>query len=86
MKERTQIEHLGPSQAGFCEPPNQDRGQSAGSDKAQVDSRSQVVIVAELHGAEKNHVAYDAKESESFTQLHQQNTDDDLELLAGLWC
>lgn len=84
MKESTHVEHLGPSQAGFCKPPDQNRGQGAGSYKTQVDCGSQVVIIAQLHCAEENHVAYNPKESESFTQLHKQNTDDNLELLAGL--
>lgn len=84
MKESTQVEHFGPSQAGFCKPPSQNRGQGAGSNKAQVDCRSQVVIVAQLHSAEDNHVAYNPKESESFTKLHKQYTDDNLELLSGL--
>lgn len=84
MKESTQVKHLGPSQAGLCKPPDQNRGQGAGSYEAKVDCRSQVVIIAELHSAEENCVAYNPKESESLKQLHQQHTDDNLELLAGL--
>lgn len=84
MKESTQVEHLGPPQAGFCKPANQNRGQGAGPHKAQVDCRSQVVIIAQLHRAEENHVAYNPKESESFKQLNKQHTDDNLELLARL--
>lgn len=83
MKESTQVEHLAPSQAGLCEPPGQDGGQGAGSYEAQVDRRGQVVIVAQLHRAEENRVAHNAKKSESLTQLHEQYTDDNLELLAG---
>ncbi len=86
MKESTHVEHLGPSQAGFCKPPDQNRGQGAGSHEAQVDCRSQVVIIAQLHCAEEDHVAYNPKESESFTQLYKQHADDNLKLLAGLPC
>lgn len=87
MKESTQVEHLGFSQAGFCKPSDQNRGQGAGSYKAQIDCRSQVIVIAQFHSAEKNHVAHNPKKSESFTQLHKQYTDDNLELLARLlWC
>ncbi len=84
MKEGTHVEHLGPSQAGFCKPSNQNRGQGAGSYKAQIDCCSQVVVIAQFHSTEENHVAYNPKKSESFTKLHKQYTDDNLELLAGL--
>lgn len=71
MKKRTQVEHLGPSQAGICEPANQNRSEGTGPYKAQVDGCSQVVTVAQFHSAEENHVAHNPKESESFTQLHK---------------
>ena len=46
MKKSTQVDHLGPSQAGFCKPPHQNRGQGTGSDKAQIDCCGLVVAVA----------------------------------------
>lgn len=88
MKKSTQVQHLGPSQEGFGKPPDQYRGQCAGSHKAKVDGCSHAVTVAQFHGAEENHIAHDPKECESFTQLHKQHADDDLDLLAlpSPWC
>lgn len=82
MKKSTQVQHLGPSQEGFGKPPNQYRGQGAGSHKAKIDSCRHAVTVAQFHGAEENHVAHNPKECESFTELHKQHADDDLDLLA----
>jgi len=84
MQEGTHVEHLSPPQVGLRKPANQHRGEGADPHEAQVHRGCQVVAVAQLHRAEEDHVADDAEEGEPLTQLHQENTDDRLELFAGL--
>lgn len=82
MEKGTYIENLGPSQARLCKPAHQYRRESAGSNKAQVNDGRLVVVISQLDSAEEDHIADDAKEGEALTQLHQQHTDNHLQLLA----
>lgn len=84
MEQSTQVEHLGSPKAGISKPSHHHRSECTGPHKAQVNGSSLVVIIAQLHSTEQDHVTHNPKEGEPLKQLHQQDEDDDLELFAGL--
>lgn len=81
MEQGAEAQHLGPPQARFGEPPHEHGGERAHPHEGQVGGGGLVVVVAQLDGAEEDHVADDAEEGEPLAEFHQQDTHHHLELL-----
>lgn len=84
MKECTKTEDCCPSQARLSKPSHKNRCKYAGSHKARVHHGCLVTAVSQLDGAEKDHIANNPKEGEPLKKLHEEHTNDHLQLLTWL--
>lgn len=84
MQEHADTHQLDPAHQVLCQPAHQHWCQRGRAHKAHIDHGSLVAAVAQLGGAEEDHVAHDAEEGEPLAQLHQQHTNSLVQLLLSL--
>lgn len=84
MKKGTKIENCCPSQTRLSKPSHKNRCKYAGSYKACIHHGCLVTAVSQLDGAEKDHIANNPKEGEPLKKLHEEYTNNHLQLLTCL--